>query len=70
MEESEEHMREVVVPRNVTEALVNVFRPNSRNLVRVCAYNDVYNGPPSDSIDFTTPEGSKKFISFFFCLVM
>ncbi|KAL3219634.1 hypothetical protein MRX96_030383 [Rhipicephalus microplus] len=56
-DEGEEKLREVVVPANVTTATVSLFRPFSRNLVHVLVFNDMYNGPPSDSIEFSTPEG-------------
>ncbi|GFQ74968.1 neuroglian [Trichonephila clavata] len=69
-EETEDHLREVIVPRNVTEALVDIFRPYSRNIVRVCAFNDVYNGPPSDAIDFLTPEGTPGPVSYFEAIPM
>ncbi|EEC12870.1 neuronal cell adhesion molecule, putative [Ixodes scapularis] len=57
-EEGEEKLREVVVPANVTTALVTLFKPYSRNLVHALVFNDMYNGPPSDSIEFSTPEGT------------
>ncbi|KAH9364561.1 hypothetical protein HPB48_021047 [Haemaphysalis longicornis] len=57
-DEGEEKLREVVVPANVTTALVSLFRPFSRNLVHCLVFNDMYNGPPSDSIEFNTPEGT------------
>lgn len=56
-EEGEEKLREVVVPANVTTALVALFKPYSRNVVHVLAFNDAYDGPPSDRIEFATPEG-------------
>lgn len=68
-DESEEHLREVIVPNNVTEVHID-FRPYSRNFVRVCAYNDIYNGPPSDTIDLLTPEGTPGPISYFEAITM
>ncbi|RWS06138.1 neuronal cell adhesion molecule-like protein [Dinothrombium tinctorium] len=56
-DESEDRMREVTVPPNVTTALVNIFKPFSKNVVQVLAFNDMFNGPPSDIIEFNTPEG-------------
>ncbi|KAG8193026.1 hypothetical protein JTE90_028143 [Oedothorax gibbosus] len=69
-EETEEHRRAVTVPKNVTEALVTIFKPHARNIVRVCAYNDVYNGPFSDSIEFLTPEGTPGPVSYFEAIPM
>lgn len=69
-DETEENLREVIVPPNVTEAVINILRPYSRNIVRVCAFNDVYNGPPSDTIDFLTPEGTPGPVSYFEAIPM
>ncbi|RWS30544.1 neuronal cell adhesion molecule-like protein [Leptotrombidium deliense] len=55
--ESEERMREVTVPANVTRALVTIFKPYSTNIVQVLAFNDMYNGPASAQVQFPTPEG-------------
>ncbi|KAK8765385.1 hypothetical protein V5799_031993 [Amblyomma americanum] len=55
-EEGEGLLREVVVAANKTRAQLNVFRPYARNVVRVLAFNNKYNGPPSETIEFTTPE--------------
>ncbi|XP_015921139.1 neuroglian [Parasteatoda tepidariorum] len=65
IDEGEERLREQVVKANVTQSLVTIFRPFSRNLVRVLAFNDMYNGPPSDVIDFITPEGTPGPVAYF-----
>lgn len=65
VDEGEERLREQVVKANVTQSLVTIFRPFSRNLVRVLAFNDMYNGPPSDVIEFTTPEGTPGPVAYF-----
>ncbi|XP_067119925.1 neuroglian-like isoform X2 [Centruroides vittatus] len=57
-EEGEHRPQEVSVQANTTQALVSIFRPFSRNSVRVRAFNEMYNGPASDVIEFNTPEGT------------
>lgn len=57
-EEGEDRLREVTVPRNVTQTLVTIFKPFSRNIVRVLAFNRMYSGPPSNEVEFTAPEGT------------
>lgn len=57
-EEGEERLREIAVPANVTQSLVNIFKPFSKNTVRVLTFNSIYSGPPSNEIEFTTPEGT------------
>ena len=44
---------------NEPSALVTSFVPYTKNFVRVRVFNGAYDGPPSDVIDFVTPEGSK-----------
>ncbi|XP_077496239.1 neuroglian-like [Amblyomma americanum] len=55
-EEGEGLLREVVVAADKTTAQLNVLRPYARNVVRVLAFNNKYNGPPSETVEFTTPE--------------
>ncbi|KAH9364505.1 hypothetical protein HPB48_018695 [Haemaphysalis longicornis] len=57
-QEGEEKLREVVVPADATTALVSLFRPFSWNVVRLRVFNDQYNGPATDTIEFTTPKGT------------
>ncbi|KAG7203224.1 hypothetical protein KM043_010327 [Ampulex compressa] len=42
---------------NRTSALINKFVPYSKNYVRILAYNGRYDGPPSETLGFETPEG-------------
>ncbi|XP_062139817.1 neuroglian isoform X1 [Drosophila sulfurigaster albostrigata] len=53
--EGEEGLREIHAIHN--DALVTQFKPDSKNYARVLAYNGRFNGPPSATIDFDTPEG-------------
>lgn len=55
--EGEEGLREIHVKPDANQALVTQFKPDSKNLARVLAYNGRFNGPPSAIIDFDTPEG-------------
>ncbi|RWS01994.1 Neuroglian-like protein [Dinothrombium tinctorium] len=55
-DEGEDRMREVVVPPNVTTALVDIFKIFSKNVFQVLAFTDMFNGPPSDTTEFNTPE--------------
>lgn len=63
--EGEDAKREVIVPSNVTRALASIFKPFSRNFVQVLAFNDAYNGPPSETIIVATPEGIPGPVAFF-----
>lgn len=56
-DEGEDFKREVIVPPNVTSVIASVFKPFAKNYVQVVAYNDMYNGPPSERVEVTTPEG-------------
>ncbi|XP_015587223.1 neuroglian isoform X2 [Cephus cinctus] len=56
--DGEEGMRETNIKNsNATRAVVNKFVPYSKNYVRIRAYNSRYNGPPSETLSFDTPEG-------------
>ena len=54
--EDEFHAREMV--NNASTAFVNKFVPHSVNFVRVRVINSAHQGPPSEVLSFTTPEGS------------
>lgn len=56
-EETEAQLREVSVSNNVTHVSISILKPNSRNYVQVVAFNDRYNGPPSEKVEVITPEG-------------
>lgn len=55
--DGEENLREIHVTGDSNRALVTKFTPNAVNFVRILAYNTRYNGPASDVLSFTTPEG-------------
>ncbi|XP_033217712.1 neuroglian isoform X3 [Belonocnema kinseyi] len=56
--DGEEGMREINVRgANTTRTLVTKFVPYSKNYVRILVYNGRYNGPPSETLSFDTPEG-------------
>lgn len=56
--DGEENLREIHVKGDANKALVNKFTPAAKNYVRVVVYNGRYNGPPSATLDFNTPEGT------------
>ncbi|XP_059480515.1 neuroglian isoform X2 [Neocloeon triangulifer] len=53
-----ENMREIHVAKDNSRALINKFIPYSKNFVRIMAYNGRFNGPPSETLSFNTPEGT------------
>lgn len=56
--ESEEKARNIIVENNnEPRALVTSFVPFTKNFVRVLVFNGAYDGPPSETISFVTPEG-------------
>lgn len=55
--EGESSMKEVHIKGDTTRALVTKFVPHSKNHARVLVFNGRYNGPPSDTLSFDTPEG-------------
>lgn len=57
--DGEENLREIHVTADTNRALINKFVPHSKNFARILAYNGRYNGPFSDTVSFTTPEGSE-----------
>ncbi|RZB77529.1 neuroglian, partial [Asbolus verrucosus] len=48
---------EIQVQGYVTKALVDSLDPFTRNYAQVFVYNGKYNGPPSETLSFVTPEG-------------
>lgn len=56
-QEGETGMREIHVKGDTTRALVNRFVPHTKNYARVLVFNSRYNGPPSETLSFDTPEG-------------
>ena len=56
-DDNEEFKREMMVPPNATSAMASIFKPFSKNYAVVFAFNEMYNGPPSERIEVATPEG-------------
>ncbi|XP_065345300.1 neuroglian-like [Cloeon dipterum] len=56
-EEGMENMREMFSSNDSSRALINKFVPFSKNYARIVAYTDFFDGPPSETISFNTPEG-------------
>lgn len=61
-------MIEEQVSPETTTAEVTKFLPNAKHYVRILAHNSRFNGPPSESISFNTPEGGKQFYFIFIFL--
>lgn len=57
VEGDEENIKEILMKSNTSKALVNKFTPDSINFARIMAFNDRFSGPPSNTIQFETPEG-------------
>ncbi|CRL00919.1 CLUMA_CG014272, isoform A [Clunio marinus] len=57
VEGDEENVKEILMKSNTSKALVNKFTPDSMNYARIMAFNDRFSGPPSNTINFKTPEG-------------
>jgi neuronal cell adhesion protein len=57
VEGDEENVKEILMKSNTSKALVDKFTPDSTNFARIMAFNDRFNGPPSNTIQFDTPEG-------------
>ena len=57
--EGEDGLREIDVKGEKTNTMVTKFIPHSKNFARVLVYNSRYNGPPSETLGFETPEGGK-----------
>ncbi|XP_055709240.1 neuroglian isoform X1 [Phlebotomus papatasi] len=55
--EGEDNRREIHVKSDSNRALVDKCTPNALNYAKVLVYNSRYNGPPSETVSFTTPEG-------------
>jgi hypothetical protein len=56
--EDDKHLREVQIPPNVTEAIVQVLKPFSRNYAKILVYNDAFTSDPSNIVTINTPEGT------------
>ncbi|KAL4121128.1 hypothetical protein QTP88_013693 [Uroleucon formosanum] len=55
--DGESNMIEEQVSSDTTTAEIKKFLPNARHFVRILAHNSRFNGPPSQPINFNTPEG-------------
>lgn len=53
----EDRPKEILVKADASSALVSKFKPFRKNNARILVYNGRYNGPPSESLSFVTPEG-------------
>ncbi|XP_026272122.1 neuroglian isoform X2 [Frankliniella occidentalis] len=65
-----EGMREINVKGDIHRVVVNKFVPHSKNYARVLVFNGRYNGPPSDTLSFDTPEGVPGTVQSFEALPM
>lgn len=52
-------MIEEPVGSDMTQTEIKKFLPNAKHHVRILAHNSRFNGPPSQTISFDTPEGGK-----------
>ena len=57
VEGDEENVKEILMKSNTSRSLVTKFTPDSTNFARIMAFNDRFSGPPSNTIQFDTPEG-------------
>lgn len=55
--EGEENYREIIIKNDAEKALVQKFTPDAENFARILAFNERFNGPPSNVVQFRTPEG-------------
>lgn len=63
--DGEDGLREIDVKGDKTNTMVTKFIPHSKNFARVLVYNSRYNGPPSETLSFDTPEGVPGTVQFF-----
>lgn len=54
----ESSMKEILIKSDAHKVLVNEFMPYSKNYARILVYNGRFNGPPSNTLSFETPEGT------------
>ncbi|XP_026465687.1 neuroglian isoform X3 [Ctenocephalides felis] len=57
IEGGENNVQEIQVEPSANRALINKFIPHAKNYVRMYVHNGRYNGPPSETLSFDTPEG-------------
>lgn len=61
-EDRDFRMQEVMLG-NVTSAEVEILKPFANNTVHIMAANELFSGPPSNSISVTTPEGTPEAVA-------
>lgn len=54
--EGEDNYREIIIKNDAEKALVSKFTPDAENFARILAFNERYNGPASNVVQFRTPE--------------
>jgi len=69
-ESGEKKYREIIMVPDTTQALVTSFKPHAENFARILAFNGAYEGPPSNVIRFSTPEGLPGPIDMLECFPM
>ena len=70
-EGGESKMREIIMKSDATQALVQSFKPASRNYARILAFNGAYDGPPSDeTLSIDTDEGKPGPVDMLECFPM
>merc|ERR1711884_757879 len=67
---TEDKFREIIMKSDSTNSLVQSFKPYAINYARVLAFNGAYNGPPSNTITFRTPEGKPGPVDMLECFPM
>lgn len=56
--DGQDGLREITVPGvDSTQIVINKFVPDTKNYVRMFVYNGRFNGPPTETLFFNTPEG-------------
>ncbi|XP_063707327.1 neuroglian isoform X2 [Culicoides brevitarsis] len=55
--EGQDNYREIIIKNDADKALVTKFTPDAVNFARILAFNERYNGPFSNEVQFKTPEG-------------
>jgi len=66
----ENKYREIIMKSDATSSLVSSFKPYAKNYARILAFNGAYNGPPSNIINFNTPEGTPGPVDMLECFPM
>ncbi|XP_050313304.1 neuroglian isoform X2 [Anthonomus grandis grandis] len=56
-DEAPQNFNEIQVQGKMTRALIYTLVPFTQNYAQVYAFNKKYNGPPSETLSFRTPEG-------------